>query len=140
MCLAVTRQGVTLYGNKSAFKSLARWLSWVAGSDASEHYECHVMWHLLSHHARRSNVWVLCDKEMLKVVNREPDGGGKPTFEVTFMAVTARDLRALRIHEREGLLPPNPKEPARSGRQSLRGRKAARATRLATRRSPTTGQ
>jgi hypothetical protein len=36
------RNGVMVYGNKSAFRTLARWMAWLGDSAANEHYEVHV--------------------------------------------------------------------------------------------------
>ena len=42
-------------------------------------YECHLSWHLNSHYSKRKRVWV-----------------SEPKQDVTFMAVTDEDLKALR--------------------------------------------
>jgi hypothetical protein len=102
ICITVSRDGTTIYGNKAAFRELSRWMNWIAESDSAEHYECHLPWHLDSYFAKRKRVWVLIEKGMLAVLKRTES---KPKFEVTFMAVTGKELRALRRHERRGTLP-----------------------------------
>jgi hypothetical protein len=101
--MTVTKDGISVYGNKPAFETLAEWMSWIARSDASEHFECHLIWHFLSF-AKRRNVFVLVDPEMSRVFGK----GGKQLLkrlELTFMVVEPADLRALRKHESSGVLP-----------------------------------
>jgi hypothetical protein len=104
VCLAVRKDGVTLYGNRAAFKSLAEWMQRIADSDPAEHYEFHVGWHLGSHFAKRPNVFVRFDRHMRQwfgkrgVANREK-------FELTLMQVENGDLMEL---ERKPMLPEQP--------------------------------
>jgi hypothetical protein len=97
-CVAVGEDGVTLYGNKATFRALANWMTWIAASKPSEHYECHVVWHLLSRVAKRPNVFVRFDKPEGRSGKRRR--GGRQAFELTFMQVEAADLDRL---ERKGL-------------------------------------
>jgi hypothetical protein len=80
--------GTTMYGNRAAFRTLARWMSWLARSDPREHYELHIPWHLQSPLTRSKRVRVL----------KRVRGGtvrALKEFEVTFMTVESRDLEAL---------------------------------------------
>jgi len=92
----VGKDGVTLYGNKATFRSLAKWMTWIAASKPSEHYECHVVWHLLSNTAKKPNVFVRFDKSARGSGRR----GGQQAFELTFMQVEGADLDRL---EKKGL-------------------------------------
>ncbi len=94
VCLAVTKDGVTLYGNKAAFKTLADWMQWIADSDPAEHYECHVVWHLLSHLARRPNIVIRYDKQMRRIFAKRATPNVEQ-FELTFMQVENSDLNKL---------------------------------------------
>jgi len=93
ICIAVTRSGTTIYGNKAAFRELSRWMSWIAESDPAEHYECHLSWHLNSHYSRRKRVWVIVEKGLRSLFHRKKS---EPAVDVTFMAVTDDELKALR--------------------------------------------
>jgi hypothetical protein len=90
ICLDVTKEGVALYGNRAAFKALATWMTWIAASKPSEHYECHVVWQLFNHFGK-PNVFLRFDEETRRVyaANRK-----KPIerFELTFMQVESADL------------------------------------------------
>jgi hypothetical protein len=76
-CVAVGKDGVTLYGNKATFRSLAKWMTWIAESKPSEHYECHVVWHLLSRVAKRTNVFVRFDDSGDRAEPRGRKGRGQ---------------------------------------------------------------
>src|SRR5688572_14179631 len=97
LCIAIKKDGVTLYGNPSALRSLADRLRRIADADPSEHYECHVTMELLSDECRFGgrqslNVWSLAEPHLVPhivPVNGSRDLAG---FEVTFMAVEERDL------------------------------------------------
>jgi hypothetical protein len=102
LCITVTGEGVTVYGNKQMFRSLAEWFSWIAGSKPSEHYECHVVWHLMSKFAEKKNVTVLYDEKSAKLYRKHHP---EQEFELTFMLVEPRDLKKLRSHEEAGVLP-----------------------------------
>jgi len=99
-CVAVGQDGVTLYGNKATFRSLAKWMTWIAASRSSEHYECHVVWHLQSNTLKKPNVFVRFDKSGLELRRRQR--GGRQAFELTFMQVEGADLDRL---EKKGLTP-----------------------------------
>ena len=107
MCITVTPDGVTVYGNRQAFKSLAEWMTWIADADESEHYECHLGLHLQSMASTEGkepkNVWVLLDKNIAdSFVKRTKDTQG---FELTFMAVEPKDLAFFRQCQDSELLP-----------------------------------
>ena len=97
-CVAVGGEGVTLYGNKATFRSLAKWMTWIAASKPSEHYECHVVWHLLSNNAKKPNVFVRFEESGRGAGRRLR--GGRQAFELTFMQVEGADLDRL---EKKGL-------------------------------------
>ena len=67
--VAKTKQ-VKIYGNPQAFKSLANWMTWLAKSKASEHYDFHLPFHL--------------------------DAKGKSDFDINFMIVEKADLRKMK--------------------------------------------
>lgn len=97
LCVAVTTDGTTVYANRAAFQSLAKWMEWISKSDPSEHFELHVLWHLTNHSQSRPNAWLLFDKEMRRIFVRRatgPDSGGP--FELTFMHATKKDLDGFR--------------------------------------------
>jgi len=100
LCLSVSKDGVKAYGNRESFTSLARWLEWIAAHDPSEHFECHVRWHLEDEESkfqgkRPQNTWVKMEGDVAAVFEQElqldadtrQDG-----FELTFMAVTEQEL------------------------------------------------
>ena len=91
ICLAVKDDGVTAYGNKEGFKTLANWLTWIAESDPSEHYECHLGWSFDS--ATKEKVWPLFSDELKRVYGL--NSTDKQNFELTFMAVEDSDLDEL---------------------------------------------
>ena len=93
-CVAVGKDGVTLYGNKATFRSLANWMTWIAESKPSEHYECHVVWHLLSRVAKKPNVFVRFDESSDRAEPRGRKRRGQ-AFELTFMQVEEADLNRL---------------------------------------------
>jgi len=109
ICVAVRREGVTLYGNRAAFRSLSRWLSWIADSDPKEHFECHLLWNFNSYESKVGEepprVWVLYDKETASTFQHQPD---ECEFEVTFMAVERSDLDKLREYRESRMLPEEP--------------------------------
>jgi len=77
------KQGTRLYGNAAAFRTFARWMTWLAKSDPQEHYELHVPWHLQSPLSNSPKV------KVLRSLGRKKD------FEVTFMMVKAGELKEL---------------------------------------------
>jgi hypothetical protein len=73
-------------------------MTWIAASKPSEHYECHVVWHLLSNTAKKPNVFVRFDKPGRGSGRRQ--SGGRQAFELTFMQVEGTELDRL---EKKGL-------------------------------------
>jgi hypothetical protein len=106
-CVVVTREGIKLCGNRAAFKSLARLMSWIAESDPAEHFQCHAKWHLASdaflHHKGAPNVATLFTPDLVE--HFAPRSEDDPAFELTFMAVEEGDLDELFEHEPTGVLP-----------------------------------
>jgi hypothetical protein len=72
--------GVRVYGNREAFRSLANWMLWIADANPSDHYECHTRFHMSSETASSD-------------------------FELTFMGVEEQDLDKLFEHQVTGILP-----------------------------------
>lgn len=106
LCLTVTRRGVKVYGNRQAFQTLTKWMSWIARSKEADHFSCSLVWHMVSKFTKKRNVFVLVDKDMSRVFGR----GQKnllERFELTFVSVEESDLRAFRKHAASGLLPPD---------------------------------
>ena len=107
MHLRVER-GLTAYGNRQAFTELASWLTWIAKHDPSEHYECHLRWHMESEEVkfdgkRPSNVWVNFESGLAEVFDQEGQidkNTRQAGFEVTFMAVTEQQLDEMGKAER----------------------------------------
>lgn len=108
ICVTVAGRGVTVYGNRQAFKSLAEWMTWIANSKETEHYECHLMWHLQAPSAlldgKKRAVWVLFQKNLSRALRRLPK---MEDFDISFMAVGKKDLAELRKFEKKGVLPKN---------------------------------
>lgn len=73
-----------IHGNSSAFRTLARWMKWLAASNPREHYEMHVPWHLQSPFSRQQRI---------DVVTSTSDGN-KPSkkYEITFMVLEDKEL------------------------------------------------
>jgi hypothetical protein len=110
LCIAVKKDGVTLYGNPSALRSLADRLTRIAEADPSEHDECHVTMELLSDDCRFEgrqplNVWSLAEPHLIPHIVPVNGSRGLAGFEVTFMAVEERDLDDMAQHQRSGILP-----------------------------------
>ena len=108
LCISVSEKGVFVYGNKPAFKSLAKWMSWLAESDEADHFECHVVMSLEDDESKFEgktprNVWVLMDKKITDSFARRTDTD--PGFELTFMAVENPDLEQLAKYQDAGVLP-----------------------------------
>jgi hypothetical protein len=84
-----SRNGVMVYGNKSAFRTLARWMSWLGDSAADEHYEVHIPWHLQSPFAKNNRV---------EIFNESGKGGLKRNhrFEITFMVLNQTEISRVR--------------------------------------------
>jgi hypothetical protein len=96
--VTVEEDGVWIYANREGLRTLARRISDLASADPAEHHELHLRWHLGSHGKGRSPVFVLLDPKTRKVHSRA-------RFEVTVMAVEAKDLRRLPQYEKAGRLP-----------------------------------
>lgn len=105
LCIAITKDGVQVYGNRAALQAIAARMSWIANSTPADHYEMHLVWHLLSF-AKTRNVSVLVDEAASRVFGR---GSTKllKTFELSFMIVEESDLRKLRKYQSAGVLPPD---------------------------------
>ncbi len=108
LCITVTKQGVTAYGNKVAFESLAEIFKWLASSAASEHYECHTILSLqdeasLLDGQKPKNVFALFDKEAQAVFARQTEESFG--FELTFMMATETELNELDALQEVGRLP-----------------------------------
>jgi hypothetical protein len=119
-CLTVEKDGVWVYGNRAALQQMAERLAVIAESDPSEHYELHLRWHLGSHRAKRPNVYALVHPEVSQSHSARD-------FELTLMVVEPKDLRALRRHQRSGLLPQAWRDSANGN--GKRGRTRGRRTR-----------
>jgi len=102
ICILVYRQGVTVYANREAFQSLAKWMQRNANSPKNEYYECNVFWDLMTNAAtlgnERPNIWVLFDKHTYPAFKR--DRKGKSDFELKFMTVEKGDLDKMRKYLR----------------------------------------
>lgn len=110
VCIAVTKEGVTLYGNKEAFASLAEWMNWIASSPKDEHFECHVLMDLEDEASKFEgkvprNAWVLMGKEVEGCFSHRSDE--QRGFELTLMAVEENELVEMAVHQENGLLPDN---------------------------------
>jgi hypothetical protein len=108
LCMAVTKQGVTAYGNRDAFESLSEWFKWLAASDPAEHYECHLIWHLqddASAFRKQSikNVFALFTAKTKPVFEKESEDGFG--FEMTFMMAPEAELDELAVCQETELLP-----------------------------------
>lgn len=103
-CVAITKRGLTIYGNTEVFAALAEWCDAIASADPEDHEECHFAWHLFSPFATRSKLWMLCDKATDRIVRRANKPGGRD-FELTLMSVSAKDLVRLSQYQRKGTLP-----------------------------------
>jgi hypothetical protein len=97
-CVVVAIDGVTVYGNQVAIRTVSTWLASIAESNPADHDECHLVWHLTWHFRKKKNVWVLFQRPSRRRRRRRD-------FDVTFMVVEAKDLRELRRYERSGWLP-----------------------------------
>jgi hypothetical protein len=108
ICIALTSDGVTAYGNPAALRSLAEWVGWLAESDPKEHFECHVTMSLendasLFEGARPRNVWSLVAGNLRDAFPVRTDE--HPGFELTFMVATDSDLDQMAMHQESGILP-----------------------------------
>jgi hypothetical protein len=98
-CIRVSVDGVTVYGNRKAFKAFTRWMTWIANSPEREHYECHLPWHLQSKSSLQGkepkNVWVMMDKHVRPLFGQRDRGHAG--FDLNFMMVEQSDLGRLRL-------------------------------------------
>ena len=89
LAVAAGADHTTVHGNRAAFRTLARWMNWLAESKASEHYEMHIPWHLESPYRKGTKV-------MVQMPSRgkasRPAANG---FELTFIVVTESELDAM---------------------------------------------
>ncbi|MGA1869447.1 MAG: hypothetical protein ACMUJM_12985 [bacterium] len=118
LCMVVAKSGIKVYGNRQAFKTLSKWMSWIADSDEREHYECHFLWHLKSEESEfgeePANIWTLFDRDTLSIF--DPSFDQELNFDLTFMAVEQSDLDKLAKFRASRLLPENwEKEEATKG-------------------------
>jgi len=97
-CIRVSTNEVTVYGNRKAFQSLVRWMTWLAKAPEHEHYECHLPWHLQLKSSLQGkepkNVWVIMDKDMKPLF--APHDQHHAGFDLNFMSVEPSDLDRLR--------------------------------------------
>lgn len=91
--IRVSRDGVTIYGNPQAFRSIGNWMNWLAESNPREHFEFHLVWHMLSKFARQPNISVNVDPSVRRAVGRRT-GPYLRHFEITFMAASPSELSA----------------------------------------------
>jgi hypothetical protein len=110
MCITLTKNGVSLYGNPMALQSLAEWLSWIASANASEHCHFHIPWHLENLFRKPgtpNKIWFLFDRRMSRAVGKpkKAEMGFDTRFDMQFMAVTKADLARLRKRQSSGLVP-----------------------------------
>jgi hypothetical protein len=108
LCISVNENGVSVYGNKPAFKSLAAWMSRLAESAETDHFECHVVMSLEDEESKfegktPKNVSVLMDKKIADSFAKRTESN--TGFELTFMAVENQDLEHLAQFQKIGLLP-----------------------------------
>ena len=108
ICVSVMPDGVTIYGNRSAFASIAEWMQWVMTSPPNEHFETHLLADLEDDASKFEgkhprNVWTLVDGRLTS------EAGGAPlnaeNFDVTFMAVEESELDKMEKYQDGGLLP-----------------------------------
>jgi|GEM_PF-4393852 hypothetical protein len=96
--ITVEQGGIWLYGNRQTFQTLANWMSHLAQSNPSEHYELHALWHLHD----SAKITVLFDEKTQRIFKkpailkkRLKKTGEDAGFELTFMAVEPKDLRKM---------------------------------------------
>jgi len=127
LCLAVTNEGVKAYGNRQAFKALAKWMTWLSKSAEAEHFECHVLMSMEDDESKFDgkeprNAWVLLDKNLKgSFAKRSKNNTG---FELTFMMVEPSDLKYMERFQKSGLLPDDwNKEAKRESKKKAGSRK-----------------
>lgn len=111
LCIAPRKQGITLYGNPAAMRSLAEHLLWIADADPAEHYESHASWQLQSDAClfdskRPLDVWALIEPDLTGHVAN--GSTVSEVFDVNFMAVEESDLGEMAKHQGSGILPQEP--------------------------------
>ncbi|HET6621347.1 MAG TPA: hypothetical protein VFG64_15540 [Dongiaceae bacterium] len=111
LCIALRKQGITLYGNPAAMRSLAEHLLWIAHADPAEHYECHAGWQLQSDECLFNDkhpldVWMLVEPDLAGHVTN--GNAADEVFDINFMAVEEGDLDELAKHQGSGILPKEP--------------------------------
>ena len=87
LSIVAEQNGMMIYGNRTAFRTLARWMTWLAKSDPREHFEVHIPWHLQSPSSRSKRVRAF--KKNAGLVTTSDD------VEVTFMVLNENELEAL---------------------------------------------
>jgi hypothetical protein len=107
LCLSLTAEGLTAYGNRAALTSLRDQLTWMIASDPAEHFECHVLMTLETDASRfdgaTSNVWTLVSEDLAeKVVILSEE---HPGFELTLMHAEEADLDKLASYRPSGIKP-----------------------------------
>lgn len=88
LCIVTHRNGVTLYGNAGAFRSMSKWMSWLAASNPKERFEFHAKWNLESHFSKSPKIVVLRrqGQRILPDRNREVTFMMLPTIELEDLA------------------------------------------------------
>ena len=109
ICITIKKEGIKVYGNRQAFKSLIKWMSWIVESDEKEHYEYHLPWNFESYESLENrelrNVWVLFDEKTNALFNKSSEEENMNIL--TFMAVENKDLSELENFKETGILPDN---------------------------------
>ena len=108
LCLALTSDGLTAYGNKEAFASLRDTLSWLERSNEEENFECHVTMSLEEDDStfdriKLRNVFTLIERVFDGIVGRKSKS--RPGFELTFMLVSKEQLDICSSYQASGFLP-----------------------------------
>jgi hypothetical protein len=100
-CLVHGIGGTTLYCNHAMLEDIVAYLRWMMLSNANEHYECHLLWHIGGARQKaHKRLFSLREPELRK---RGPKLS--PTADITFMLVTNRELAEFRKFEKRGFLP-----------------------------------
>jgi hypothetical protein len=103
LCLKLSIDGLTAYGNKEAIIALRDQMNWLLESDPSEHFECHVMLTMENDESKfgglvPANVWTIVSKDLIGIdddlINEVPKN-----FELTIMQVRDFDLDELEKHK-----------------------------------------
>ena len=88
LCIVQRKRKTAIYGNVRAFRNLARWMTWLAKSDPSEHFEIHIPWSLQSPYWRTKVVTFLGES---RGTARRPS----TDFELRFMVLSPKELTVL---------------------------------------------